>query len=123
MTALRAVPAPEPPVGYVAVRLTDRELRTLELLADGLDTEQIAIKLSYSRTTLVNIVNDLLTKFGAHTRAALIHEAHRHGFLGFVERTDDTALRLAAAEQTITELQVERRYLLAKIERVKEIVR
>lgn len=112
MTALRA----ESPVGYVAVHLTEREQRVLQLLADGQDGPEIAIELVYAERTIKNIVADLLVKFGAGTRAQLIHEAHRHGWLSAGE--DSVAgfrQRLVVADKRIESLESEVRSLRSRI--------
>lgn len=112
MTALRA----DSPVGFVAVHLTERERRVLELLADGHDGPEIATELSYAERTIKNVVSDLLVKFGAATRAQMIHEAHRHGWLSSGETSiAGYRQRIAAAEQRIETLEAEVRSLRSRI--------
>jgi DNA-binding NarL/FixJ family response regulator len=48
--------------------LTPRERQILELLADGLDTREIAAKLVVSLATVRNHVQNILAKLGVHSR-------------------------------------------------------
>lgn len=48
--------------------LTPREREILELLADGLDTREIAAKLVVSLATVRNHVQNILAKLGVHSR-------------------------------------------------------
>jgi DNA-binding NarL/FixJ family response regulator len=61
--------------------LAARELRVLELLAEGRDTRGIASELSYSERTVKNIVHDLLVKTNCRTRAQAVAVATRRGFI------------------------------------------
>lgn len=124
MTTLRAVPAPEPPVGYVAVRLNHQELRCLELLAAGLDSDQIASDIGVALRTAKGYVLSLFTKFGAHTRAQLIHEAHRHGWLAVgVSAVAEYHARMITLERRVAELEELNRELRAKQERARAALR
>jgi DNA-binding CsgD family transcriptional regulator len=125
MTALRAVDSsPASPVGFVAVRLNERERRVLEMIAVGYDTDQIAAELRYSLDTVKNIVTDLRVKFGAHNRPQIVHEAHRHGWLSFgTESVTSYHARVLALEQRCEEAERRERELRAKIERVRSVVR
>jgi DNA-binding CsgD family transcriptional regulator len=116
--------APDGHVGFVPVRLNPRELRTLELLAAGLETEHIASDLGYSLRTIKGTVATLLTKFNAHTRAQLIHEAHRHGWLAVgVSAVAVYHTRMLVAERRCAELLQQNREQHGKIERAKAALR
>lgn len=66
-------PAPGP-------ALTARELEVLRLLvADGLGTRSLAIKLGLSEATVRNHIQRLLAKLGVHTRLEAVIYAARHG--------------------------------------------
>jgi DNA-binding CsgD family transcriptional regulator len=124
VSALRAVVLPETPIGYVAVRLNERERRVLEMIADGYETDQIVRDLSYSLRTVQHIVNDLGLKFGAHNRPQIVHEAHRHGWLSFgTESAASYLARVLALEQRCEEAERTARELRAKIERVRSVIR
>lgn len=60
-------------------RLTRREREVLELLADGVDTKEIADRLTLSLTTVRNHVQNILAKLGVHSRleAAVLLVRHR----------------------------------------------
>lgn len=111
-----ALRAEASPVGYVAVHLTERERQVLDMLADGFEGPEMATTLAYAERTIKNVVADLLLKFGATTRAQMIHEAHRHGWLSAGE--DSVAgfrQRLRTAEQRIEALESENRALRSRI--------
>ena len=52
--------------------LTDRELRVLNLLADGLSNPQIARVLSISRNTVKFHVSSIISKLGATSRTEAV---------------------------------------------------
>jgi DNA-binding NarL/FixJ family response regulator/signal transduction histidine kinase len=60
-------------------RLTPREIEVLEALAEGLDSKDIARRLSISPTTERNHVASILTKLGVHSRLQALVFALRHG--------------------------------------------
>jgi DNA-binding NarL/FixJ family response regulator len=62
-------------------RLAARELGVLRLLAEGDDTRDIALKLSYSERTVKNIVHDLLVKMNCRSRAHAVALATRQGVI------------------------------------------
>lgn len=62
--------------------LTRRETEVLRLLAEGLDTRSIAVRLSISYFTARNYVQSLLSKLNAHNRVEAILSAQRLGLLG-----------------------------------------
>jgi DNA-binding NarL/FixJ family response regulator len=61
--------------------LSPRERDLLKLLADGLDTGEIAIKLAYSERTIKNIVHGLLSRLQLRNRAHAVAYAMRVGAL------------------------------------------
>ncbi|WP_285487452.1 helix-turn-helix transcriptional regulator [Amycolatopsis taiwanensis] len=58
--------------------LSRRETDVLRLLADGLDTAEIATRLTYSERTVKNIVHGLLTRLGLRNRTHAVAYALRH---------------------------------------------
>jgi PAS domain S-box-containing protein len=61
--------------------LTPRQCEVLRLLAIGLSTTEMAIRLGISRETVRNHVRALLRELGAHSRLAAVAEARRQGWL------------------------------------------
>jgi DNA-binding NarL/FixJ family response regulator len=61
--------------------LSPRERDVLRLLADGLDTREIAVDLSYSERTVKNVVHDVLMKMHCRTRAHAVALATREGVI------------------------------------------
>ena len=68
------VPAP-------GVRLTQRELEVLQLIADGLASRQIARALYVSDDTVKTHVSHVLNKLGATSRANAVAIAIRSGLI------------------------------------------
>jgi DNA-binding CsgD family transcriptional regulator len=62
--------------------LTGRERNVLQLLADGETTASAARKLGVSGSTVRTHVENMRSKLGAKTRAALVAFGFRFGFLG-----------------------------------------
>lgn len=76
--------APAPPAEDEGDRtsldaLTPRERQILELLADGLDTREIAAKLVVSLATVRNHVQNILAKLGVHSRLEAVVLFVRNG--------------------------------------------
>ena len=61
--------------------LTDRERSVLRLLADGSDTHEIAVDLSFSERTVKNVVHDILVKLNCRTRAHAVSQATKAGVI------------------------------------------
>jgi DNA-binding NarL/FixJ family response regulator len=61
--------------------LTPREADVLRFVADGLETRQIARKLSYSERTVKNVLHGLMKRMQLHNRAHAVAYALREGFL------------------------------------------
>jgi DNA-binding NarL/FixJ family response regulator len=61
--------------------LSYRETDVLRLLADGMDTGQIAQRLSYSERTVKNILQGMLTRLGLRNRTHAVAHAIRLGLI------------------------------------------
>jgi DNA-binding NarL/FixJ family response regulator len=61
--------------------LNDREREVLKWLADGSDTSEIALGLSFSERTVKNVVHDILMKLNCRTRAHAVALATRSGVI------------------------------------------
>jgi DNA-binding NarL/FixJ family response regulator len=59
--------------------LTDRETEVLRLLAEGLDTAQIAARLRYSERTIKKILQDITTRLQLRNRTHAVSYALRAG--------------------------------------------
>ena len=69
------------PRGLTASGLEEREIAVLALAADGLDTAQIAEKLSCSERTVKNVVSGVLERFNLRNRTHAVAFALRSGLL------------------------------------------
>jgi DNA-binding NarL/FixJ family response regulator len=67
--------------GFSATGLADRERKVLYLIAEGLDTSEIAGKLAYSERTVKNVLHSLMTRFHLRNRAHAVAYALREGFI------------------------------------------
>ena len=61
--------------------LSEREIEVLRLLADGLDTGEIARKLSYSERTIKAVLHDVTARFQLRSRAHAVAYAVREGLI------------------------------------------
>jgi DNA-binding NarL/FixJ family response regulator len=61
--------------------LTPREAEVLRHLADGLDTAEIASKLSYSERTIKNIIHGMISRLGLRNRAHAVAHGIRTGLI------------------------------------------
>jgi DNA-binding NarL/FixJ family response regulator len=61
--------------------LSQRETEVLRLLADGLDTSEIAEKLIYSERTVKNVLHNLLNRLNLRNRAHAVAYALRQGLI------------------------------------------
>jgi DNA-binding NarL/FixJ family response regulator len=61
--------------------LTAREADVLRLVAEGLDTGEIAGKLCYSERTVKNVLHDLTTRLRLRNRAHAVAHALREGYI------------------------------------------
>lgn len=67
--------------GASAAELTPREVDVLRLVAEGLDTGEIASKLSYSERTVKNVVHGMVTRLHLRNRAHAVAHALREGYI------------------------------------------
>ncbi|MFG1647637.1 LuxR C-terminal-related transcriptional regulator [Amycolatopsis sp. NPDC049252] len=61
--------------------LTTRESQILRLIADGLDTDEIALQLSYSSRTVKNVLHAVTTRFCLRNRSHAVAYAMREGLI------------------------------------------
>ncbi|MFF2518968.1 LuxR C-terminal-related transcriptional regulator [Streptomyces sp. NPDC058086] len=69
------------PMGLTPSGLEAREVDVLRLLADGLDTTEIAQKLNYSERTIKNIISGMMNRLGLRNRTHAVAFALRSGTL------------------------------------------
>ncbi|MFD8494729.1 response regulator transcription factor [Amycolatopsis sp. NPDC059657] len=69
------------PNGLVAGRLTEREIDVLRLMADGLDTDEIARSLRYSERTVKNIIYAVTRRLSLRNRSHAVAYAMRAGVI------------------------------------------
>lgn len=69
------------PRGLRATGMADREVRILGLVADGMDTREIAGELNYSERTVKNILHDVTTRFQLRNRSQAVAYAVREGLI------------------------------------------
>jgi len=74
----RSAPAAEPPGDGP----TPREIEVLRLLADGLDTGEVAQALACSSRTVKSVLHGMTTRLGLHNRTHAVAYALRGGHLG-----------------------------------------
>ncbi|AZQ38550.1 response regulator transcription factor [Streptomyces cyaneochromogenes] len=67
--------------GAPVTGLTAREADVLRLVAQGLDTTEIAAKLAYSERTVKNVLHGLTTRLHLRNRAHAVAYALREGFI------------------------------------------
>jgi DNA-binding NarL/FixJ family response regulator len=61
--------------------LSDREVDVLKLLADGLDTAEVADHLCYSERTVKNVVHDITSRHNLRNRTHAVAYALREGLI------------------------------------------
>ncbi|NJQ03285.1 response regulator transcription factor [Streptomyces sp. PLAI1-29] len=61
--------------------LAPREIDILRLVSEGLDTREIAAKLSYSERTVKNVLHGLTTRLQLRNRAHAVAYALREGYI------------------------------------------
>jgi DNA-binding NarL/FixJ family response regulator len=69
------------PRGYSFTGLTDRERTVLQLLADGLSTREVAVRLSYSERTIKTVIQDLTLRLQLRNRTQAVAYALRNGWI------------------------------------------
>ena len=69
------------PRGVTFAGLASREVEVLRLVAEGLDTMQIARRLCYSERTVKNVLHDVTTRMQLRNRAHAVAYAVREGLI------------------------------------------
>lgn len=69
------------PHGYSFTGLTERERTVLGLLADGLSTREVAVRLSYSERTIKTVIQDLTLRLQLRNRTQAVAYALRNGWI------------------------------------------
>lgn len=69
------------PNGLTFSGLTEREVKVLRLLADGLDTSEVGRQLFLSERTVKNVVHDVTSRLGLRNRTHAVAHALRHGLI------------------------------------------
>jgi DNA-binding NarL/FixJ family response regulator len=69
------------PHGYSFSGLTERERTVLQLLADGLSTREVALKLCYSERTIKTVIQDLTMRLQLRNRTQAVAYALRQGWI------------------------------------------
>ncbi|MGM1060377.1 helix-turn-helix transcriptional regulator [Saccharothrix sp. Mg75] len=62
-------------------RLTPREEQVMRMMAEGLDTAEIAVRLSYSERTVKNVIHGVTTRFNLRNRPHAVAYAVRSGLI------------------------------------------
>ncbi len=74
-------PAERPSEGAHKGPLSRRQLRVLELLAEGRRARDVAVTLGLSETTVRNHIRAVLTRLGCHSQLQAVVEARRRGLI------------------------------------------
>lgn len=69
------------PRGYSLTGLSQREIEILRLIADGLDTAEIAVTLSYSERTVKNVLHDVTSRLQLRNRSHAVAYALKQGMI------------------------------------------
>lgn len=69
------------PRGLTLNGLTEREIEVLRLVAEGLDTAEVADRLFYSERTVKNIIHDVTTRLNLKNRTHAVAFAVRQGLI------------------------------------------
>jgi DNA-binding NarL/FixJ family response regulator len=69
------------PRGLSFAVLADREVEVLRLVAEGLDTAEIASRLSYSQRTIKTVLHDVTTRLQLRNRSHAVAYALREGLI------------------------------------------
>ena len=69
------------PRGLTFTGLATRELAVLKLVADGLNTGEIAQSLAYSERTVKNVMHDITTRLHLRNRSHAVAYALRAGLI------------------------------------------
>lgn len=79
----RLLPRLRPTYRRVGADITPREREVLELLAEGVSTQELAQRLVISVATARNHVQNILNKLGAHSKLEAVSIAVREGVIEF----------------------------------------
>lgn len=69
------------PRGLTVAGLTEREIKVLKLLSDGMDTAQVGRELFYSERTVKNIIHDLTSRLDLRNRTHAVAYAIKQGLI------------------------------------------
>jgi DNA-binding NarL/FixJ family response regulator len=69
------------PRGYTLTGLSQREIDILRLIADGLDTAEIATTLAYSERTVKNVLHDVTSRLQLRNRSHAVAYALKQGLI------------------------------------------
>ena len=69
------------PRGLTFSGLSDREVKVLKLVAEGLDTSEIAVSLSYSERTIKNVLHEVTSRLQLRNRSHAVAYALRNGLI------------------------------------------
>jgi DNA-binding NarL/FixJ family response regulator len=69
------------PRGLTLAGLSPRETEVLRLVAEGLDTAEIAVHMCYSERTVKNVLHDLTTRLQLRNRSHAVAYAMREGLI------------------------------------------
>ncbi|MCI3928609.1 helix-turn-helix transcriptional regulator [Streptomyces sp. AN091965] len=69
------------PARLTSAEMTPREVDILRLVADGLDTAEVAAKLAYSERTVKNDLQNLTSRLGLRNRTHAVAYALRAGYI------------------------------------------
>jgi DNA-binding NarL/FixJ family response regulator len=69
------------PRGLTFSGLAEREIEVLRLVAEGLGTAEIALKLSYSQRTIKNVLHDITSRLHLRNRSHAVAYALRNGLI------------------------------------------
>jgi DNA-binding CsgD family transcriptional regulator len=61
--------------------MSAREIEILRLVAEGLDTAEIAVKLAYSERTVKNALHDVTTRLQLRNRSHAVAYALKQGLI------------------------------------------
>ncbi|MGW1468187.1 response regulator transcription factor [Streptomyces sp. NPDC002308] len=78
---MRTMQRDECPTGLLPVELSQRELDVLQLLAEGMDTVEIANKLSYSERLIKSVIQAVIKRLDLRNRTHAVAYAIRMGIL------------------------------------------
>jgi len=69
------------PQGLTFSGLSEREIEVLRLVAEGLDTAEIASRMSYSERTVKNVIHDVTSRLKLRNRSHAVAYAMREGLI------------------------------------------